>query len=110
MQRGLREDWTTPSGVFLMASAGQTWAQVGSSQCMQTWGVVWTVFARSTYSRWIMEVPRWVPHSAQACTQAWQPMQRAGSMMKTLSIVPFPTVRGRRPARFRYEYIPLEDI
>ncbi len=52
---------------------------------MQTCGVVWTVLARSTYSRWIMEVPRWVPQSAHACTQAWQPMHGAGSMMKTLS-------------------------
>ena len=35
MQRGFSDDCTTPSGVCLIASAGQTWAQVGSSQCMQ---------------------------------------------------------------------------
>src|SRR5581483_2963531 len=86
MQRGLSEVCTTPSGVCLMASAGQTCAQVGSMQCIQTWGVVCTVWARSIYSRWIMDVPRWVPHSAHACTHAWQPMQRAGSMMNTVSI------------------------
>jgi hypothetical protein len=40
MQRGLRADWTTPSSVRLMASAGQTSAQVGCSQCMQTTGTV----------------------------------------------------------------------
>ena len=36
MQRGFSDDCTTPSSPFLIASAGQTWAQVGSSQCMQT--------------------------------------------------------------------------
>ena len=29
MQRGLSEDWTTPSSVFLIASAGQTWRTSG---------------------------------------------------------------------------------
>ena len=40
MQRGLRAVCTTPSPVRLMASAGQTSAQVGESQCMQTTGTV----------------------------------------------------------------------
>ena len=43
MQRGLRADCTTPSPVRLMASAGQTSAQVGCSQCMQTTGTVCTL-------------------------------------------------------------------
>src|SRR6185295_5390976 len=72
----------TPSPVRLIASAGQTSAQVGCSQCMQTTGTVWTLCARSTNSRWIIESPRCVSHSVQACTQAWQPMQRLGSMKK----------------------------
>ena len=40
MQRGLRAVCTTPSPVRLIASAGQTSAQVGESQCMQTTGTV----------------------------------------------------------------------
>ena len=40
MQRGFSDDCTTPSSVFLMASAGQTSAHVGSSQCMHTVGTV----------------------------------------------------------------------
>ena len=40
MQRALRAVCTTPSSVRLMASAGQTSAQVGWSQCMQTTGTV----------------------------------------------------------------------
>jgi hypothetical protein len=48
MQRGFRAVWTTPSAVFLIASAGQTSAQVGESQCMQTTGAVCTEWARST--------------------------------------------------------------
>jgi hypothetical protein len=36
MQRGFIEEWTIPSSPFLIASAGQTCAQVGSSQCQQT--------------------------------------------------------------------------
>ena len=40
MQRGFRAVCTTPSPVRLMASAGQTSAQVGESQCMQTTGTV----------------------------------------------------------------------
>src|SRR6185503_7364091 len=80
MQRGLREVCTTPSGVLLIASAGQTAAHAGSSQCMQTTGVVWTVSPRWIVSRWIIETPAWVSHSAHAATQALQPMQRLGSM------------------------------
>ena len=76
MQRGFSELWTTPSAVCLIASAGQTWAQIGSSQCMHTCGAVCTLSRRSMVSRWISDRPRWVSHSAQACTQAWQPMQR----------------------------------
>ena len=66
MQRGVRADWTMPSGVFLMASAGQTLAQAGSSQCMQTTGAVCGEAPGSTYSRWIIDSPRCVSHSAQA--------------------------------------------
>jgi hypothetical protein len=40
MQRGLRAVCTMPSSVRLIASAGQTSAQVGESQCMQTTGTV----------------------------------------------------------------------
>jgi hypothetical protein len=36
MHRGFNDEPTIPSSYFLMASAGQTWAQVGSSQCQQT--------------------------------------------------------------------------
>src|SRR6266540_2591000 len=82
MQRGLRADWTTPSPVRLIASAGHTSAQVGCSQCMHTTGTVWTLCERSTYSRWIIDSPRCVSHSVHACRQAWQPMQRLGSMKK----------------------------
>src|SRR5579871_1007714 len=73
---------TTPSAPFLMASAGQTSAQVGDSQCMHTIGIVWGEYARSRKSRWIIDNPLCVSHSAQACTQARQPMQRDGSMKK----------------------------
>ena len=78
MQRGLRADCTTPSPVRLIASAGQTSAHVGCSQCMQTTGTVCTLCARSTYSRWIIDSPRCVSHSVHACTHAWHPMQRLG--------------------------------
>src|SRR3569833_1487589 len=74
MHRGLSELCTTPSGVFLMASAGHTRAQIGSSQCMQICGDVCTLSRRSMTSRWIMLSPRCVSHSAHACTHAWQPM------------------------------------
>jgi hypothetical protein len=76
MQRGFKELCTTPSGVFLIASAGQTRAQTGSSQCMHTCGAVCTLSERWMVSKWIMLVPRWVSHSPQACTHDWHPMQR----------------------------------
>src|SRR6187402_1379940 len=82
MQRGLSADCTMPSSVCLIASAGHTWAHVGSSQCMQTIGAVWVLTARSIRSRWMSDWPRWVPHSAHAWTQASQPMHRLGSMTK----------------------------
>src|SRR5215813_10440487 len=82
MQRGLRAVITRPSLVRLIASAGQTSAHVGDSQCMHTAGTDWL---RSTYSRWIIECPLCVSHSEQACTQDWQPMQRAGSMKNSIS-------------------------
>ena len=66
MQRDWSADWTTPSAVFLIASAGHALAHAGSSQCMQTTGTVWTDSARSAYSRWIIETPRCVSHSAHA--------------------------------------------
>ena len=43
MQRGLSADCTMPFSVCLMASAGHTWAHVGSSQCMHTIGAVCVV-------------------------------------------------------------------
>src|SRR6185369_1855787 len=46
-QRGLSADITTPPSETLIASAGQTSAQVGSLQCMQTVGIVAVVSARS---------------------------------------------------------------
>src|SRR4030095_6733192 len=48
-QRGFNADRTTPSSVVLIASAGQTSAHVGSTQCMQTVGTVAVV---SDLSRW----------------------------------------------------------
>src|ERR1051325_11058085 len=79
MHRGFSDEPTTPSSYFLIASAGQTCAQVGSSQCQHTYAAVAMVWRRSTKSNWIIERPRWVSHSSQALTQAWQPMQREGS-------------------------------
>src|SRR5215831_21307338 len=87
MHRGFRADWTTPSAVRLIASAGQTSAQVGEWQCMQTTGTVWVECDRSMTSRWIIECPLWVSHSEQAWTHAWQPMQRFGSMKNSISAV-----------------------
>src|SRR5688572_22649343 len=78
-QRGLSADCTIPSSVFLMASAGHTSAQVGSSQCMQTVGTVAMLLARSMKSTWIIGVPRCVSHSAHAFSHALQPMHRDGS-------------------------------
>src|SRR5881398_1430050 len=46
-QRGFKAESTTPSSETLIASAGQTSAQVGSLQCMQTVGIVAVVSARS---------------------------------------------------------------
>src|SRR5262249_56049601 len=85
MQRGLRAVITRRSPERLMASAGQTSAQVGESQCMHTTGTVCTDWLRSIYSRWIIECPLCVSHSEQACTHDWQPMQRAGSMKNSIS-------------------------
>ena len=79
MQRGFNALRTMPSSPFLIASAGHTNAQVGSSQCMQTIGVVAMVFGRSMSSTWIIDTPRCVSHSEQAAMQARQPMQREGS-------------------------------
>src|ERR1041385_5427198 len=70
MQRGLSDDPTMPSSYFLMASAGQTWAQVGSSQCQPTKAAVAMLSRRSTKSKLIMETPRCVSHSSQAFRQA----------------------------------------
>ena len=50
-QRGLRAVCTTPSAVRLIASAGQTSAHVGVSQCMHTTGTVCGETARSTNSK-----------------------------------------------------------
>jgi hypothetical protein len=80
MHRGFSELCTTPSGVRLIASAGHTAAQAGSSQCMHTTGVVCTLSPRWMVSKWIIETPAWVSHSAQAATHALQPMHRLGSM------------------------------
>src|SRR5690606_2665894 len=80
MQRGLRAVWTTPSSVFLIASAGHTSAQVGESQCMHTTGTVWVEWTRSRKSTWIIDCPLWVSHSVQAWMQDWHPMQRPASM------------------------------
>jgi hypothetical protein len=48
MHRGLRAVWTMPSSVRLIASAGQTSAHVGESQCRHTTGAVWVEWARLT--------------------------------------------------------------
>src|SRR5262245_35869714 len=85
MQRGLRAVCTTPSLVRLMASAGQTSAHVGVSQCIHTTGSVWGDAARLTYSKWIIECPLCVSHSLHASTHDWQPMHRFGSMKKYFS-------------------------
>src|SRR5215475_6208535 len=85
MQRGLRAVMTRPSAERLIASAGQTSAQVGDSQCMHTTGAVCVDRVRSMNSRWIIECPLCVSHSEQAWTHAWQPMHRAGSMKNSIS-------------------------
>jgi hypothetical protein len=48
MQRGFLAVCTMPSSVRLIASAGQTSAHVGESQCRQTTGTVCVECARST--------------------------------------------------------------
>src|SRR5215471_14388857 len=93
MHRGLRAVITRPSALRLMASAGQTSAQVGLWQCIQTTGTVWTDVLRSTYSMWIIECPLCVSHSEQACSQAWHPMHRCGSTKNSISA-------GIPPSRF----------
>src|SRR5215471_18765457 len=80
IHRGFSEDPTIPSSYFLIASAGQTCAQVGLSQCQQTYAAVAMVSLRSTKSKLIMETPRWVSHSSHAFRHDWQPMHRDGSM------------------------------
>src|SRR5579884_526343 len=79
MQRGFSDDCTTPSSPFLIASAGHTIAQVGSSQCQQTYAAVAVVTCRLMKSKLIMDLPRCVSHSSHAFTHDWQPMQREGS-------------------------------
>src|SRR3954447_6643697 len=79
MQRGFSDDPTIPSSYFLIASAGQTCAHVGLSQCQQTYAAVAIVSCRSTKSKLIMEMPRWVSHSSQALRHDWHPMHRDGS-------------------------------
>src|SRR3954454_6825291 len=79
MQRAFRADCTMPSSPCLMASAGHTWAQVGSSQCQQTYAAVAIVSARSMKSKLTIDWPRCVSHSSQAFTHDWQPIQREGS-------------------------------
>src|SRR5215471_9778075 len=79
MHRGFSEDCTTPSSVFLIASAGHTSAQVGSSQCMQMVGTVAIELSRSRYSTVIIGWPRCVSHSLHAFSHERQPMQRDGS-------------------------------
>src|SRR5690606_11594062 len=103
MHRGFSADWTTPSSFCLMTSAGHTSAQVGSVQCMQTVGAVWRDPSgpASTSSRWIIDRPRWVPHSSHACTQARQPMQRLWSITNTASSLTSPSLPPARAARRR---------
>src|SRR6185436_467597 len=96
MHRGFCDDCTTPSGVFLMASAGQTLAHVGSSQCMQTIGTVAMVLSLSMKYTWIKECPRCFSHSEQALTQDSQPMHREGSMKNPYSLMASPFECGRR--------------
>src|SRR5215469_13894097 len=80
MQRGFSEEWTMPSSPFLMASAGQTCAHVGSSQCQQTYAADVMLSRRSIKSKLIIDLPRWVSHSSQAWRHERHPIQRDGSM------------------------------
>jgi hypothetical protein len=58
MQRGLRAEKTIPSSPFLIASAGQTCAQVGSSQCQHTYAAELMLSFRSIKSKLIIDFPR----------------------------------------------------
>src|SRR5262249_11270051 len=78
--RGLSEECTMPSSERLIASAGQTSAQGGLSQCMHTMGTVAVLAPRSRKATCTMGTPRCVSHSAQAASHDRQPMQRDGSM------------------------------
>src|SRR5215469_9444968 len=80
MQRGFSDEWTTPSSPFLMASAGQTWAHVGSSQCQQTYAADVMLSRRSMKSKLIIDFPRCVSHSSHACKHERHAMQRDGSI------------------------------
>ena len=64
---------TGPAADLRSAVTGHADAQAGWSQCMQTTGTVCTECARSTNSRWIIDWPRWVSHSLQACTSCGAP-------------------------------------
>ncbi|KYF80678.1 hypothetical protein BE18_02980 [Sorangium cellulosum] len=76
MHRGLRLECTIPFSSTLMASAGQTDAHVGSAQCMQTIGAVWSDTPGATRSTCTIGSPRCVWHSEHAAAHAWQPMHR----------------------------------
>ena len=54
---------TTPSPVRLIASAGQTSAQVGDRSACRRPAPSASTRARSTYSRWIIDLPLCVSHS-----------------------------------------------
>src|SRR5215510_6360983 len=73
MHRGFKDDPTIPSSYFLIASAGQTWAQVGFSQCQHTYAAVAMLSRRSTKSKLIMDTPRCVSHSSHALRHDWHP-------------------------------------
>ena len=83
MHRGFSADCTMPCSVCLIASAGHTSAQVGSSQCMHTIGAVACVVAAVDRLEVDERRPRCVPHSSHACTHAWQPMHRLWSITNT---------------------------
>src|SRR6185437_10961938 len=85
MQRGFKDDPTIPSSYFLMASAGQTCAHVGSSQCQQTYAAVAMLSFLSMKSKLIIDTPRWVSHSSHAFRHDWQPMHREGSTKNSKS-------------------------
>ena len=83
MHRGFNALWTMPSSPFLIASAGHTIAHVGSSQCKQTIGCGRRRSRRSMKSKLIIDLPRWLSHSAQASMHDLQPMHREGSTMNS---------------------------